>query len=164
MFWQEFKNGGAFNYLILLFGCIGVLAGAVCALLAARRDRFGRVLGMVVVGLAFVILSTGVAGVLINRATTDAASAAEATSAATKDRIKRAGYAEANSCAKFGLGFAAIPLLAGIAAIVAAKRDARSASALPGLVVVGVTLVPMFANSFFIAQDFRGPEPPVQIE
>src|SRR5204863_2486631 len=38
------------------------------------------------------------------------------------ERIRREGYLEARSCAKFGTGFALLPLLAGALAIFAAPR------------------------------------------
>ena len=156
MFWQEFKNGGSFNYLILLFGVVGILAGSGCALVAARRESFGRWLGIGVVGLAFGILSIGFAGVMFNRSTTDAALSAGGLSANQAERIKRAGYDESKSCAKFGLGFALIPLLGGIAAILAAKRKGPPASPVLALVVIGVTLVPTVANAFLIVQPLPG--------
>lgn len=125
--WDEFRNGGWPNWLILLFGLLGFAVALLACALAASRSRAALPAGMASVLLAVVIASLGILGVMWGRSMTNGAIAGESISPLQKERIQRAGYDESRSCSRFALAFGALPLLAGAAAMavgVAARRKA----------------------------------------
>jgi len=128
--WWAFREGGAPNWIILFFGVVGLGFALASVGLAASRASAARWLGIVTLCCAAVIGGIGTLGVFWNRSRTEDAISGAAIRPTQKQRIRRAGYLESKSCAKFGLGLSALPLLAGaIAALTATKK--RGAAAWP---------------------------------
>ena len=122
-FWWAFREGGTPNWIILFLGLVGVAFTLASVALAATRAPAARWLGVVTMLFAALIGGVGTLGVFWNRGRTDDAISGASLRPTQKERIRRAGYIESKSCAQFGLGFAALPLIAGaIAAIAAPKR------------------------------------------
>lgn len=111
------------GWIILHFGVIGAV-GSVAALIAARhRAASARPLGAVVVMLGVVCALLGTAGVVLGRSATNRAVAHEEEgSPIQRQRIKQEGYGRARAAGRVGLVFAALPLLAGFAALMSRPR------------------------------------------
>jgi hypothetical protein len=128
--WEEFKNGGWANWIILLFGMGGLALALVATILTAMRSTAGRWVGIATIAMAAFIAGLGLFGVFMGRRMVDQALAGPAVRPSQKERIQRIGYLESKSCAKFAIGWALLPLLAGgIAVLGAAKRKPSAPSA-----------------------------------
>jgi hypothetical protein len=129
--WDTFREGGFMNWILLLLGLVGAMAAFVAFILAAMRSRAALAVGAVVLLFGALIAGLGLMGMSMGRRSVENAMAGEAISAGMKERIRRAGYAESLSCVKFGLGFSALPILAGaLAMLLGALR--RSEDSEPG--------------------------------
>jgi hypothetical protein len=126
--WEEFKNGGWPNLVIVLFGLLGVAVAVLAAALAAARSRAALPAGMASVLLAAFIAAIGLLGVMWGRSRTNEALLGESISPSQKERIQRAGYDESRSCSRFALAFGALPLLFGAAAMAVGVTQRRKAA------------------------------------
>jgi hypothetical protein len=129
--WDTFREGGFMNWILLLFGLVGAMAAFVAFILAAMRSRAALPVGAGVILFGALIAGLGLVGMSMGRRSVENVLAGEAISAGMKERIRRAGYAESLSCVKFGLGFSALPILAGALAMLSGALR-RSEDSEPG--------------------------------
>lgn len=144
--WMAFRDGGWPNFVIVFFGLVGLVAGLAAAITAAVGGRAARALGVVAVALAVVVLGLGAFGVVHGRGQADRATEdpGSGLARAQLERIRRVGYLEARSCAKFGLGAALVPLLGGAIALHLGRRRAGQqppSVAVPAALLGGAVLV-----------------------
>ena len=127
--YEEVRNSGFVGYLLLFLGMIGIgiALGAVAAL--AGKSRAARGLGAAAVILGAVIALGGAGGAYFGRSQVERAIEGESVSPVTKERIRRAGYAESRSAARLGLGCAVVPIGAGAIALLAGSARRRDAGA-----------------------------------
>jgi hypothetical protein len=161
--YEEFRNGGWPNLVIVFLGFWGLVLGLVAAGLAAGGAASARMVGAVSVALAGIILSTGALGVAQGRRVTDRAIEGASIEPLQKERIRREGYLESKSCAKFGIGCALLPLIGGAAAMLTARRrkDDRPGEGAPdgiGLTasLLGVAGLLLLANGAFVRAKLPG--------
>lgn len=161
--YEEFRNGGWPNLLIVFLGFWGLLLGLAAAGFAASGAAAARALGAVSVGLACIILSAGALGVAQGHHLTDRALQGESIDPLQKERIRREGYLESKSCAKFGIGCALVPLVGGAAAMVTARRrkDDKPGEGAPGGLglpagLLGIAGLLLAADGAFVAAKLPG--------
>lgn len=124
--WEEFRNGGWMNWIILFFGLAGFAVVMVSVVLAASKSRAALPIGVAAAALGAWIAGLGLIGTFMGRRMVDEAVSGGSISPSQVERIRRVGYEEARSCAKFGVGFAMFPILAGAIAIAAGLSRRRS--------------------------------------
>jgi hypothetical protein len=112
---------GAIGYLLLVLGTLGVLVsfGALIALLATPNRRVGMLAGAASLILGFVTIGLASLGTRLGRNAVDSAAAA-VVDPSDAERLRTAGYAEAAQCLPVGVLSGALPLLAGVAVVIAA--------------------------------------------
>src|SRR5262245_40698354 len=120
--WEQFRMGGWPNWIIRLLGMLGMALALVAVILTASRSSAARPLGIAAVAFATAIAGVGVLGVLWGHHMVEGAISGAAVRPTLKERIRRQGYIEAKSCAKFGIGLSLLPLVAGALAICGAPR------------------------------------------
>ena len=118
--WAAIQEAGALGWVMVVLGELGVVAAFV-AVLAPRWRRRMAVAATALGALCAVLGGAGVIGV---RIATDRTIAEErdALRPVERLRMRREGYLEAQRPAEIGLGCAALPLLAGVAAALAVTR------------------------------------------
>jgi hypothetical protein len=122
------RDAGGIGWVIVVVGAIGALAALGAALAVALRAKGALGFAVAVTALGVLCAGLGGTGVVRARMATDRAigESAEDLRPVERQRVRREGYLTARSAAKLGLGGAALPLLAGVAAaFVAARRKAR---------------------------------------
>jgi hypothetical protein len=124
--WDEFKNGGWMNWFVLLFGLLGLAASMLSVVLSATRSRYALAAGVACAALGAWIACLGLLGTYIGRHVVDEAVSGELLNPTQVEHIRRLGYAEARSCVKFGLGFAALPLIMGAIAVFVGRQAGRN--------------------------------------
>ena len=122
-------DAGIFGLVIAGLGVLGALAMLATGVAVLRRARATMRLALVTTALGVLAAGVGGAGVLMERAMTDRSisHSDDDLSLAERQRLRREGYLTAQVSAQLGLMVAALPLLAGVAAVfVAARRRARA--------------------------------------
>jgi hypothetical protein len=129
--WEEFRNGGWMNWLILLFGLAGGAVALLSLILSAMRSRAALPVGIAGVALGAWIAGLGLVGTYLGRGVVEDALSSGALAPSQVERIRRVGYAEARSCVTFGLRFAAMPIAAGALAMAVGFSRRRIEAAPP---------------------------------
>jgi hypothetical protein len=140
--WMEFRNGGWANLIILLLGGFGTTVAVVALALTGARSRAARLAGVAAVLVAALTGGMGVVGVWLGHSMTNRALEGGAVQPSMVERIRREGYKESKSCAKFGVGFALLPLLAGAIGVLAGPRGRRIPEAPPPPGAFGMNVTP----------------------
>jgi hypothetical protein len=132
--WERFREGGWPNWLILLLGVVGMLAGSVAIVvpLVSKKRLAALLPGLGAAALACFILGTGMGGMLFNLRRVESAISGGAIRPTLRERIYRMGLDESKSCVEFSLGFALYPSLGAIIALVLATRRRSDAAPPPG--------------------------------
>ena len=125
---RAFEDGGWPNWVIVVLGITGIALAIASMMLSAVRSPLGRWIGISTLLLAALMGAVGVLGVLRVRTLAEY----ELRPPPRFDergvqRFRADSYEDAKGCAKLGLGFAALPLLAGAFAVLA--RSARTPDA-----------------------------------
>ena len=111
----------------MLLGLVSFAFSLVALLLSFTKNRFALVLAVLAFGITLTPAATGVVGTYLGRSKVD--SVLGVVTADQRERLKAVGYAEAAQCTKLGLGFGALPMVLGLAAVgVAFARRPQGAS------------------------------------
>jgi hypothetical protein len=130
---ESFKNCGMGALAMLFLGLFGLLACVLALLLTmTRKAMAGIISAAAAIALALLSFAAGPAFAMYGRSVTDNAVSTAGLSVPDQERLRAAGYAEAESCVSVGLSLGAMPLVAGvIALLVAIRARKRLASANP---------------------------------
>jgi hypothetical protein len=128
---MEFRNGGWPNFVILLLGTCGLGLAFAALGLTGARSQAARWAGVAAVLVAALTGGMGVLGVWFGHSMTNRALMGAGIRPTQVERIRREGYIESKSCAKFGVGLALLPLLAGAIAVLGGPRRRKLADATP---------------------------------
>ena len=122
--WERFREGGWPNWLILLLGLVGFLAGSVAIVvpLVSKKRLAALVPGLGAAALACFILCAGVGGMLYGLSRVEGALDSPGIRPTQRERIYRMGLDESKSCVEFSLGFALYPTLGAVIALLLATR------------------------------------------
>ncbi|MFO0756083.1 MAG: AgmX/PglI C-terminal domain-containing protein [Byssovorax sp.] len=129
--WERFREGGWPNWLIVLLGMLGFLAGAAALIapLVSKKRLAALVPGLLAAAAACAILLVGMGGMLWGLHRVDSALAGAGVRPIMVERIYRMGLHETKSCLEFALFFAAFPALGALVALLLSTR--RKGDALP---------------------------------
>lgn len=138
--WETFKEIGPLAWPIVAAGALGSLASILALILAAKRAPRALHVAVAATALGALAALLGGAGVLYLRRVTEAAIVDTQASPLEAEKLRREGYAEARRPARLGLWCAAFPLLAGTAAMFAARRRRPSLEAAGLALPIGMTV------------------------
>jgi hypothetical protein len=125
--WSTFRDCGFIAWLILLAGALGLAVGGVAVILAlVAKGKVGLYAGLGSIVIAVGCLGLGAAGMFTGQSRTDGAISGESIDPSMKERIREEGYRESRQCVSVGGVNAAVPLLAGVVAVIIAMSRRRS--------------------------------------
>jgi hypothetical protein len=115
---ETFKMCGWPAWVILLFAIMGIGLAVGGLLLSIAKKPLG---GAIVAGVALLVslgsMGMGPVGAMLGRSMTEDALGSGAIDASQAERIRQAGYEEADGCNKVGLSLGAFPLLASLGSL-----------------------------------------------
>lgn len=155
---RAFHYSGAANKMGLFLAVIGI-GLAVAAVVKLRRGGTGRGLGAAAVGVGVLVLAAGAGGTWHSRQRTDEAVSLGGLGQSQKETLRRAGYADSRYALDFGLGFAAVPVLLGGVALVAATRKQRRGVGLP-VALLGLAGLAAAGDIAMLGQPLPGSDSP----
>lgn len=115
--WYVFRGCGAASWLVMLVAIVAIPFSMLAVALAIGRIRASKIVAGLAVVVALLPVGIGAVGMSLGRAKVDAILESGVVDPAFHERIRIEGYKEADGCGLVGLGFGALPLVIGLAAV-----------------------------------------------
>jgi hypothetical protein len=117
---QAFRECGWPALVVVLFALLGAVLGLTALGLAVAKTELARAVAVLALGVALAAPGMGAVGTFVGRLVVNRALEGEVLDPSHIDRIRVAGYAEAEQCTTLGLVVGALPLVVAVAGVLVA--------------------------------------------